>query len=196
MHSLWARIWRRRRDAPKADALQAPTLQASDEASVQRLRARGVRIGEGCRIYATEFSTEPYLVALGDNVGVAGGVKFLAHNGAAHLLRTRRPAAQSFGRIVVGSNCFIGEDALILGGTTIGDGCIVIAGAVVHGRFPENSVVAGNPARVVGRASLFLERLNRSPDTLDTFGLALPARRAVIETHFAWETAGDPRRQP
>jgi hypothetical protein len=92
----------------------SPSQESTDEALVRHLRARGVRIGEGCRIYATEFSIEPYLVTLGDNVGVAGRVKFLPHNGAAHLLRGRRPAGQNFGPTTVGSNCFIGENALIL----------------------------------------------------------------------------------
>lgn len=49
----------------------------------------------------------------------------------------------------IGSDCFIGCDALILKGTELGSGCVVGAGAVVAGKFPRNSVIAGNPARVV-----------------------------------------------
>jgi len=54
-------------------AAQPLDLAASDAAAVARLRARGVTIGEGCRIYTTEFSTEPYLVSIGDRVGISGG---------------------------------------------------------------------------------------------------------------------------
>lgn len=160
------------------------TQEESDAATVRRLRARGVQIGEGCRIYTMEFSTEPYLVRLGDGVAVAGGVKFLTHDGSARLLRSRRPMIQSFGRIVVGEDSFIAENAILTPGTTIGRNCIVGAGAVVRGTIPDNSLVVGNPAQVVGRASTFLSRLERGKNTLDTFGLPEPARRAAILAHF------------
>lgn len=51
--------------------------------------------------------------------------------------------------IVIGKNCFVGCNALILKGTELGDGCIVGAGAVVCGKFPSNSVIVGNPAKVI-----------------------------------------------
>lgn len=51
--------------------------------------------------------------------------------------------------IRIGRDCFIGCNAIVLKGTELGDGCVVGAGAVVSGRFPAGSVIAGNPARVV-----------------------------------------------
>lgn len=51
--------------------------------------------------------------------------------------------------IYIGKNCFIGCNTLILKGTIIADGCVVGAGAVVSGEFKNNSVIVGNPARVV-----------------------------------------------
>ncbi|MBT1160453.1 acyltransferase [Bifidobacterium sp. SO1] len=51
--------------------------------------------------------------------------------------------------IHIGRNCFIGCNSIILKGTVLGDGCVVGAGAVVSGNFPANSVIAGNPARVI-----------------------------------------------
>ncbi len=49
----------------------------------------------------------------------------------------------------IGQNCFIGGRSLILPGVTIGDSCIVGAGSVVTRSVPANSIVAGNPARVL-----------------------------------------------
>ena len=49
----------------------------------------------------------------------------------------------------IGQNCFIGGRALILPGVSVGDSCIVGAGSVVTRSVPANSIVAGNPARVI-----------------------------------------------
>lgn len=51
--------------------------------------------------------------------------------------------------IIIGRNCWIGENARICKGVTIGDGAVVAANAVVTKDVPSNSIVAGNPARIV-----------------------------------------------
>ncbi len=52
----------------------------------------------------------------------------------------------------VGPYCFVGPHSLIEAGCLLGRGCIVRAGSVLRGDFPEFSVIAGNPAVVVGDA--------------------------------------------
>lgn len=53
--------------------------------------------------------------------------------------------------VIIGPNCFIGARAMVLKGVTLGDCCVVGAGAVVTaGHYPSRSILAGNPARVVG----------------------------------------------
>lgn len=159
-----------------------------DAAQVEKLRRRGVRIGDGCRIYTAEFSTEPWLVKIGNRVGIAGGVKFLTHDGSAFLIRNVRPRAQRLGTIVVGDDVFIGENAILLPGTVIGDGSIIGPAAVVRGTIAPNSFVFGNPAQTVGRASLFLERMKIHADTVDSYGLDEAERRRMIEAHFKMES--------
>ena len=53
------------------------------------------------------------------------------------------------GRVVIGNNCFIGFHSIILKNTTIGDNCIIAAGAVVKGDIPANTVWGGCPARQI-----------------------------------------------
>lgn len=51
--------------------------------------------------------------------------------------------------IKIGSNCWIGSKVTILDGSDIGNGCVIAAGAIVNGYFPDNSVIGGVPARVL-----------------------------------------------
>ena len=107
----------------------------------------------GATIYARSSIT------IGENTAVGGNVKLLDNDfhpieaearvkllsdssGGDSDLVPARP-------ISIGKNCFIGCNAIILKGTTIGDNCVVGAGAVVAGKFEDNSVIAGNPAKVI-----------------------------------------------
>jgi acetyltransferase-like isoleucine patch superfamily enzyme len=166
-------------------AVEPPLAGPHDTfATIATLRARGVTIGENCAIYTDFFSTEPYLVTIGEHVGISGGVKFMTHDGAAWLMRGDHPKRQALGTITIGDNCFIGENSLILCGTRIGSDCLIGTGAVVRGTIPDNSLVIGNPGQVVGRASLFIEMLRQGKDSLDTLGMNEAARRDMLLRHF------------
>jgi len=51
--------------------------------------------------------------------------------------------------VIIGNNVWIGENACILLGVKIGDGCIIGANSVVNRDIPDNCIVAGSPARVI-----------------------------------------------
>lgn len=51
--------------------------------------------------------------------------------------------------VIIGDNVWIGWNAIILKGSIIGNNSIVAAGSIVLGEFPENVVIAGNPAKIV-----------------------------------------------
>jgi len=51
--------------------------------------------------------------------------------------------------IIIGNNCWIGENSRICKGVTIGDGSIIAANAVITHDVPQNSIAAGNPAKIV-----------------------------------------------
>ena len=51
--------------------------------------------------------------------------------------------------VTVGNNVWIGGSVTIIGGVTIGDNAVIAAGSVVIRDVPANTLVAGNPARVI-----------------------------------------------
>lgn len=55
------------------------------------------------------------------------------------------------GSVDIGNDVWIGSNVTILAGTSIGDGCIIGASAVVSGYIPPYSVVVGNPAKILKR---------------------------------------------
>jgi len=154
------------------------------EAWIDRLRERGVRIGEGCLIYTEEFLNEPYLVNIGDNVGVSVGTRFITHDGAFTSSGGRDSWRAIFGRISVGSNTFIGAGCTLLPGTVIGRDCVVGAGSVVRGTVPDGMLVIGNPASVVMSARAAGQLAARHAHLLDVSGLSAAARERAIRAHF------------
>ena len=155
-----------------------------EEWTVDRLRARGVRIGKNCRIYTQGFSNDPYLIDIGDHVGIAPGTQFVTHDGAINLLRDKYPEIQLMGRITVGNNTYIGLNCIILPNTIIGRNCIIGAGSVVRGVIPDNSVVLGNPARTVMSTSLAEKLLIHHKHRLDTLLVPAKDRERIIKAHF------------
>lgn len=71
------------------------------------------------------------------------------HNYSDKEIPIRLQGVNSKGGIKIGNNCWIGAKVTILDGTVIGDNCIVAAGAVVNGVFPDNVIIGGIPAKVI-----------------------------------------------
>lgn len=120
----------------------------SQDTVIATLRGMGVRIGERCRIYTTNFGGEPYLIRIGNHVGIANDVTFVNHD-LNWVFQDKYESLTSFGAIEIRDNCNIGVRATILPGVTIGPNSIVGACSVVTKDVPPNVVVAGNPARVI-----------------------------------------------
>lgn len=49
----------------------------------------------------------------------------------------------------IGRNVWVGANCTILDGTVIGDNSIVVANSLLNRRYPPNSIIQGNPARVI-----------------------------------------------
>ena len=71
------------------------------------------------------------------------------HNYSNNNVLIRNQGVYSRGGVIIGNNCWIGAKVTILDGTVIGNNTIVAAGAVVTGKFPENVVLGGIPAKII-----------------------------------------------
>lgn len=158
--------------------------RASNKRKIKYLRKQGMKIGEGCRLDTMSFSSEPYLIEIGNHVAVAAGTEIITHDGAIWCFRDEIEYADIFGKIKIGNNVFIGNNCTILPNTIIGDNCIIGAGSVVRGKFTENSVIVGNPAKIVLKMSFQKFLYLQNPGLLRTQNLTDFQKSKIIKKHF------------
>ncbi len=159
---------------------------AGSDAKINYLRKRGMKIGSGCQINTLLFS-EPFLVEIGNHVAIAGGTEFITHDGAIWCFRDEIKDGDIFGKIKVGNNVFIGNNCVLLPNTTIGDNCIIGIGSIVRGQFPENSVIIGNPAKVIYQTNIQRLMYKQNKGLLITHNLSESEKNEVIKNHFKEE---------
>lgn len=138
---------------------------------------RGIQVGSRTRIGAhTVVSCTSHLSRFGEGfsigsdsglgdycwVGAAGGVivgddvimgQFVTFHSQEHKFsdpsRLIRQQGTTEEGITIGNDCWVGARVTFLDGSHLANGCVIAAGAVVRGKFPPFSVIAGVPARVV-----------------------------------------------
>jgi acetyltransferase-like isoleucine patch superfamily enzyme len=151
-------------------------------------------MGEDCSVQTNVLITDPPHVRLGNNVRLSGCTLF-GHDGSVNMLkRSSGKSLDRVGKIDIRDNVFIGHQAIVLPGVTIGPNVVVAAGAVVTKDVAPDTVVAGNPARPIGTVSALVERLERRTRALrwyghpqlaaDQFGPASPELIALRNASF------------
>ncbi|MBY0145903.1 acyltransferase [Neobacillus niacini] len=115
-----------------------------------------MKIGKNCKIQAgvTFDYSFCWLIKIGNNVTIAPEAFILAHDAST----MKELHYTKVGSITIEDNVFIGARALIMPGVTIGKNSIVAAGSIVTKSVPENSIVAGNPAKVISTTNEYLEK--------------------------------------
>lgn len=114
----------------------------------QYARHIGVKIGKQCLIDTRNWSTEPYLVTIGDHVQLTRGVSVHTHGGG-QVIRQQHPNFDVFGKVVIEDWAYVGSHSQIMPGVTIGEGALVAAGSVVTKSVAPHTVVGGNPAKYI-----------------------------------------------
>jgi UDP-2-acetamido-3-amino-2,3-dideoxy-glucuronate N-acetyltransferase len=128
---------------------------------------KGAKIGRDCNICAHTFIEND--VSLGDNVTVKSGVYLwdgitvednVFIGPCVAFTNDKMPRSKqyptSFSKIIIKTHASIGANATILPGITLGEHCMIGAGAVVTKDVPPYAVVVGNPAQI----TRFVEKKN------------------------------------
>lgn len=155
-------------------------------------RSIGVSLGERVQFYGMKsymFSTEPWLIRIGDDVHITSGCQFVTHDGGTLILRHREPSLEVTAPITVGDRVYIGMNSLIMPGVNIGSDSIVGAGSVVTRDVPEGTVVAGVPARVIKTTEEYFQSLQHR--SLKLGHLSADAKEAALRRHFSGFIEGD-----
>lgn len=143
------------------DALSINGIQLGDNVSIGKNTTiecsgtlkdlgKGLKVGNNVGLGTHGFFGCAGGIEIGDNTIFGNYVSMHAEN---HNFSDRSQPIRLQGvnrkGIKIGSDCWIGAKVTILDGAVIGNGCIVAAGAVVRGQFPENVIIGGVPARII-----------------------------------------------
>lgn len=137
--------------------------RASSEEYVKYLRSLGMVIGDNTVIYSPKHcvidETRPWMIEMGSNVSITQGVTILTHGYDWSVFKGMYgDVLGSAGRVKIGNNVFVGMNTTILKGVTIGDNVVIGANSLINKDVPSNSVVVGNPQRVVCDIDSYLEK--------------------------------------
>lgn len=113
---------------------------------IKVVRGNRVKIGKGVVIMYNCLMMAAGTITIEDDVQVAANVQLISNN---HDFHDRKILVCK--PVVLKKNCWIGAGASILPGVTVNENAIVGAGAVVTKDVAPNTVVAGNPAKIIKR---------------------------------------------
>ena len=139
----------------------------------------GVKMGKDCSIATKKFGSEPYLISLGDGVRIAKNASFYTHGGIVALRKYyNEPNLEQMGKISIGDYTSIGANCMIMPGVSIGKLCVVGGGSVVTKSVPDGCMVAGNPAKFIGKTEDFYKRVKKND--LSTKGMSEEQKKEYL----------------
>jgi len=97
-------------------------------------------------------------VSIGKGCNIATGVQIISHSTVHRCMSEGKYAKIDTGNVQIGDYCFIGSNAVVLMGVTLGHHSVIAAGCVVpeKTKIPPYSIVAGVPGKIVGSSKKYL----------------------------------------
>ena len=122
-------------------------------APISGVRFKNVKIGKRVYINTGCLMMSAGGITIGDDTQIAANVQLISNN---HDLENRQVITCK--PVKIGKNVWIGAGATILPGVTIGDNAVVGAASVVTKNVEANTIVAGNPAKLIKHIPLTEEK--------------------------------------
>jgi acetyltransferase-like isoleucine patch superfamily enzyme len=128
------------------------------------LKLVGVKFKGSPRYISTDVRFDDFdKIQLSERVVISEKVILLTHDYSltTGLITLGKPPTTDVAfirEIRIGNNVFIGMGAIIMPGTTINDNVVIGAGSVVRGEIQSDSIVIGNPAKIIGILSKKAEK--------------------------------------
>lgn len=148
--------------------LKRAVMLVNREIPTETLIKRGMKVGkdfnrqQGCFIDPTHC----FLITIGDDVTMSIRVTVMAHDAS-----TKKTLGYTkIGQVHIGNHVFIGANATILPGVTIGDYAVIGAGSVVTHDIQEKTVVAGVPAKEICSVDEYDKRFKQQMNAGNVFG--------------------------
>ncbi len=111
-------------------------------------------IGEGTWIGAFTIIDASGGLSIGAGCDVSSGVQIYTHSSVRRCVSGRAYPVVDRAPVRIGDRVFLGANAVVMMGVTIGDEAVVAAGAVVTKDVPARTVVAGVPAKPIGSVEI------------------------------------------
>jgi acetyltransferase-like isoleucine patch superfamily enzyme len=150
-------------------------VSAADSIVDRWERARRLGFGEGASVYDSALilgdvrvGRETWVgpgtildgsggLTIGDHCSISAGAQIYTHDTVRWAVTGGQAEAERR-TTSIGSSTYIGPNAIVSMGATVGSRCIIGASSLVRGDIADGSVAYGTPARVVGETDVFLAR--------------------------------------
>lgn len=147
------------------------------EYSTEKLISMGMVVGENFgRLNGVILDpSHCWLITIGNHVTMAPRVHILCHDASTKTFL----GYTKIGRVTIGDNVFIGAESVVLPGVTIGSNVIIGANSTVTKDVPDNTVVAGTPARIICTLEEYLNKEKARMEISPRYGEEYTLRQNV-----------------
>lgn len=112
-----------------------------DGAKIRVRKDAVLKIGKNVSLNCNNMIVCREEIIIGDDVQLSPNVLIYDHDHDYSVVGGVKTGEYKTSPIKIGNNVWIGANAVILKGTTIGDNCVIGAGSILKGTYPQNSVI-------------------------------------------------------